>query len=160
MARSPLARFGPYLLSSLLGVLAAGGFMEPVQAQRATGTVGLGAQAGRPSGLAAKLYRHAQLSYDLMLAWDLNHTVFGHAHRVHEGPLPNSPLHVFAGPGLFGRFDGTRPRHSTTFGISGAFGLNFFRGRFEVFLQTTPRLRLYPNTRGRLGGGVGLRYFF
>ncbi len=160
MPRPPLPRLGPFLLSSLLGVLAAGGLAELALAQRSDGAAGLGAQAGRPSGLAAKLYRSPQLGYDLLVASDLHESFFVHAHRLHERPVPNSPLHAFVGPGLFADRDAARTRNRTTFGISGTFGLNFFKGPFEVFFQATPRLRLYPNTRGRLGGGVGLRYFF
>lgn len=158
MRRPSAAWIGPLLLSSLLGLLAA----EPAQtahAQRSENQLGLGAQVGRPSGLTTKLYRHAQLGYDLSLGWDLDGFFLINVHRVHEHPLPNSPLHVFAGPGLFAGADWSPVENRVTFGISGNFGLNFFKERFEVFLQMTPRLRLYSKTRGRLGGGVGLRYF-
>lgn len=154
---------GPGLLPVfvlLIGLFIAGGLAAPSQAQRAEGSFGLGGQVGRPSGLTAKLYRHAQLGYDLALVGDLDDFFFTSLHRVHERPLPNSPLHLFAGPGLFVGADGVPLEKNVTFGISGNFGLNFFKEQFEVFLQMTPRLRLYPNTRGRLGGSVGLRYFF
>jgi hypothetical protein len=129
-------------------------------AQRTPDRIGIGAQAGRPSGLTAKLYRHAQLAYDLSLGWNLRDFVFVEAHRTHEWPLPDSPLHLFVGPGLFAGLDDAPRRNRALLGISGTLGLNFFRERFEVFMQATPRMRLYPATRARLGGGVGLRYFF
>lgn len=149
-----------FFVSSLLGLLASSGLAESVLAQRSGGPFGLGAQAGRPSGLSTKLYRQARIGYDLSLAWDLEDFFFANVHRVHERPIPNSPLHAFAGPGLFVGVDETPVKNDITFGISGNFGLNFFKERFEVFLQVTPRLRLYADTRTRVGGGVGLRYFF
>jgi hypothetical protein len=129
-------------------------------AQRTTGRVGIGAQVGRPSGLTGKLYRHAQLAYDLSLVWNLRDFVFVESHRMHEWPIPNSPLHLLLGPGVFAGLDEAPRDNEVTLGISGALGLNFFRERFEVFLQAMPRMRLYPATQARLGGSVGLRYFF
>ncbi len=133
---------------------------QPAHAQRSPNRIGVGAQVGRPSGFTAKLYRHAQLAYDLSLGWNVRDVMVVEAHRTHEWPLPDSPLHLFVGPGLFAGLDEAPRRNRATLGISGALGLNFFRERFEVFMQATPRMRLYPATQARLGGGVGLRYFF
>lgn len=153
--RVPLAIL---LLSTGLAIFASA--PHPSQAQRTAGRIGIGAQAGRPSGLTIKAYRHPQLAYDLALVWNLRDFVFVEAHRTHERPLPNSPLHVLVGPGLFAGLDEAPRRNRATLGISGALGLNFFRERFEVFLQAVPRVRLYPATRAHMGGSVGIRYFF
>lgn len=148
------------LLLAGLGLIAEASWPLTAHAQRTAGRVGVGAQAGRPSGLTTKIYRHAQLAYDLALVWNLRDFVFVEAHRTHEWPLPNSPLHLLLGPGVFAGLDEAPRSNRATLGISGALGLNFFRERFEVFLQATPRMRLYPATRARLGGSVGVRYFF
>jgi len=153
--RVPLA-----ILLLCTGLVVSASAPQPSHAQRTAGRVGIGAQAGRPSGLTVKAYRHAQLAYDLALVWNLQDFVFVEAHRMHERPLPNSPLHLLVGPGLFAGLDEAPRRNRATLGISGALGLNFFRERFEVFLQATPRMRLYPSTRARMGGSVGIRYFF
>ena len=133
--------------------------LPSAHAQRSPGRVGIGAQVGQPSGLTAKIYRHEQLAYDLALGWNLRDFFFADLHRIHERPLPNSPLHLLFGPGLFAGVDQAPAENEATLGISGALGLNFFNERFEVFLQATPRMRLYPQTRGRLSGSVGVRYF-
>lgn len=148
------------LVIVLLGWTAMAASPSSLQAQRSEGRFGVGAQAGQPSGLTAKLYRHAQLAYNAAVVWNLRDVVFADLYRTHEFPLPNSPLHLLLGPGIFAGTEGPPFENAFTLGISGAFGLNFFKERFEVFVQATPRMRLYPETQARLGGSVGLRYFF
>lgn len=133
-------------------------------AQPAGGTLGLGGQVGGDSGLTLKSYRtdglpfqnllHARAA-DVLLAWNLDGFFFVDAHLLREEPIPDSPLHYFLGPGLF--FLAGGDEFAT--GVSGNFGVNFFSGPFEVFIQLTPRLGLLPATSGTLGGGVGLRYY-
>ena len=161
-ADHPLWRLGTLLTLLLLCVGLAVPIVraQPSQAQRSAGRIGVGAQAGRPSGLTVKLYRHAQLAYDLALVSDLRDSAFVEVYRTYERPLPDSPLHLLVGPGLFAGLDEAPRTTEATLGIGGALGLNFFRERFEVFIRATPRMHLYPATRAQIGGGVGARYFF
>lgn len=133
-------------------------------AQPAGRTLGLGGQVGGDSGLTLKSYRTDGLPFqnllqaragDVLLAWNLDGFFFVDAHLLREEPIPDSPLQYFLGPGLFFL---ARDNDFVT-GVSGNFGVNFFSGPFEVFLQVTPRLGLLPATSGNLGGGVGLRYY-
>lgn len=153
--RRPVRPAGVLLLVPLLLHLWGTGLSY---AQRADGRTGLGAQVGRPSGLTAKWYARPDRAYAAAIGWNLRNAVFVAAHRLHEEPLPRSPLHVVFGPGLFAGSDDPPGSSDTTLGISGTLGLNFFKERFEVFLQATPRMQLVPATQTRLGGSVGLRY--
>jgi hypothetical protein len=156
----------PLLLWRAIGALVlALCISQTALAQPADASLGLGGQVGGDSGLTLKSYRtnglpfqnllHARAA-DVLLAWNLDGFFFVDAHLLREEPIPDSPLHYFLGPGLF--FLAGSDDFAT--GVSGNFGVNFFSGPFEVYLQVTPRLGLLPATTGNLGGGVGLRYYF
>ena len=141
----------------------------PAQAQAPTqlppARFGLGGQIGNPGGVSLKLYRSSRASYasrtsySILAAWDLGESFFVHAHRLIERPLPDSPLNYVLGPGaVLGLED--RANTDLVLGLSALVGLNFFLEHFEVFLQITPRLLVIPRTQARLGGGIGLRYYF
>ncbi len=162
MHRSPatLALF----LALLLLPLSAG----PARAQAPGLTFGVGGQIGDPSGLSFKFYERPDLSYDFLLAFDLNDDfTFLNAHRTWERVLSDSPVRLHYGPGLFVGFvdrggddDDDLGDDEALFGISFKVGLNVFIDRFEVFLNLTPRLLVLPETDGALGAGVGLHYYF
>lgn len=127
-------------------------------AQRAPGAVNVGLQVGDPGGVTAKLYRSRHRAYTGLFTTDGDgFTLYGH--RLLERPLPDSQLHVYAGPGLV---VGTRTLNEKTptpnLGLSGQVGLNFYAKRFEVFLELTPVLRVVPSVTPEIGGSVGLRY--
>jgi hypothetical protein len=124
------------------------------------GSVGLGGQIGSPSGITLKWYEGPGRAFDLFGAWDLDDFFFLNLHMLFERPLTDSPLNLFYGPGAYIGVHERRGDDDLVVGISGNFGLNFFTERFEVFLQLTPRLNIVPDTEGRVGGGVGLRYYF
>jgi hypothetical protein len=124
------------------------------------GSWGLGGQIGSPSGISLKWYDAPGRAYELLGAWDLDDFFFLNLHMLFERPLPESPLNFYYGPGAFIGVHERRRDDDLVLGISGNFGLNFFTERFEVFLHLTPRLNLVPNTNGRIGGGVGIRYYF
>ncbi len=123
------------------------------------GSVGLGGQIGDPSGITLKWYDRPGRAYELLGAWDLDDFLFLNLHYLFERPIQNSPLNLFLGPGVYIGVEDRRDSELVV-GASATFGLNFFAEQFEVFLQLTPRLNVVPNTRGDLGGGVGLRYYF
>jgi hypothetical protein len=148
----------------LLGLCA--GLAAPAAAQPAGRAFGLGGQIGRPSGVTLKRYRPGPSgllrradAFTLLAAWDLEEVFFLNAHLLRERPIPESPLRYFYGPGLVLGFEDTR-RAGLVLGVSGAFGVNFFRENFEVYLQITPRLNLFPNTHGAFDAGIGMRYYF
>lgn len=124
-------------------------------------TFGLGGQIGDPSGVSFKFYERPDLAWDFLLAFDLNDDfVFLNGNRVWEQPIQDSPLRYYYG---FGAFLGAESRagdDDVIFGGSFTVGFTLFIERFEVFLNLTPRLRVLPGTRGDLGGGGGLRYYF
>lgn len=131
------------------------------------GRVALGGQVGDPSGLTVKLYKPTGLPIDALLAtkaieilaeWDFEQAAL-HLSVINERPLQQSPLHFFIGPGIvLGAKIQNRPARLIFGGIGNA-GVNFFLGRFEVFLHVTPQLNFAPETDGFIGGGIGLRYF-
>jgi len=150
----------PTLLPVALVVLA--GLLRPrlAAAQRQSGATGAGFQVGRPGGLALKLYRADTIAYDGVISTDGDDFVVGHYHRLWERPLPNSPLHLYLGPGLMVGFENLGRSPELRFGLSAEAGLNFYAERFEVFLHVTPTLRFLPNTHVAIDGNVGLRYYF
>lgn len=129
------------------------------------GRLGVGGQIGNPSGVSFKLYRETDDPLDIFLpigaiellaAWDLDEFFFFNAHLLHERPIEASPLRYFLGYGLLAGVD----KEDFAIGASLTGGINFFVENFEVYIQVTPRLTVLPSTRGELGGGVGLRFYF
>lgn len=129
------------------------------QTNNPPGTFAIGGQIGDPSGITLKWYDRPGRAFELLGAWDLDDFLFLNLHYLFENPIQNSPLNYYLGPGAY---IGVQDRRDSDLvvGASASFGLNFFAPPFEVFLQLTPRLNVIPNTRGDLGGGVGLRYYF
>ncbi len=133
-------------------------------AQPPAGSWGIGIQFGSPSGLAVKRYNPGAMSFDALLAWDLDDFFFLNIHGLWEQPAGSlSPLRVYYGPGAFiGFIERGRPFRDDTdvrLGISGTLGLNYYIDRFEIYLQLTPRLQLIERTDGSVGGGLGFRFY-
>ncbi len=135
-------------------------------AQRPSPSVGIGFQAGSPTGLNLQFYKAGGMSTDLLFAWNLDNFFFVNVHGLWDHHLdPQQRFHVYYGPGLFLGIHDRKYRedignNNPVFGVSGDFGLNFVFGRAELFGQVTPRLALTPGTDLYLGGGAGLRFFF
>ena len=148
-------------LTSLLLVLGLLFAARPADAQVQGRTTGLGGVIGAPtSGLTLKVYQNPGFAYDFTASWDLDDFFLLSGYGLFEQNLEDSPLNYFYGPGVIvGAQQHGEAESDLILGISGNFGINFFRERFEVFLQLTPRLNLIPSTTGDLGGGVGLRYY-
>lgn len=155
------------LLSLLVLGLVLSATLSPVQAQRTSGSVGLGGQVGEPSGLSLKFYNEAAPSYDFLAAWSLvDDNFFLNAHALWNYDVQaenvNEDLEWFVGPGGFLSIVDDRPGDDEVeIGISGTVGLNFVVDRrFEFFAQVTPRIAVVPETEGDVGGGLGFRYYF
>jgi hypothetical protein len=147
--------------SLFAGVFLALFLTAPALAQQPPGRVGIGGQIGSPSGLTLKMYQHPGFAYDFLAAWDFDNFFLFSIHGLYERAVPDSPLRFFYGPGaVISIRDRPAADNEVALGISGNFGINFFMEQFEVYLQVTPRLDVVPATRGRIGGGVGLRYYF
>ncbi|MFB6229956.1 MAG: RNA polymerase subunit sigma-54 [Salinibacter sp.] len=119
----------------------------------------MGFQVGRPGGAVVKVYRPGPLAYDGILTTDADEFVAIRIHRLWESPLPDSPLHLYLGPGALLGAEQLDRSPRVRFGLSAEAGLNFYAERFEVFLHVTPTLRFFPNTEASLDGNVGLRYY-
>ncbi|MFP4228495.1 MAG: RNA polymerase subunit sigma-54 [Salinivenus sp.] len=130
----------------------------PSYAQREVGSATFGLQVGQPGGVSGKLYRPAPIAYDGLFTTDGNDFVSFYVHRLWERPLPDSLVHLYAGPGLLLEGRSLQSDPAPQFGVSAEVGLNFFIERFEVFLHVTPAARLTPIREAEWGGSVGLRY--
>lgn len=153
---------------ALLALVVGMGLSMPAQAQRSSGSVGVGGQVGDPSGVTLKLYNQGAPSYDVLGAWSsVNDFFFLNAHALFENTIPadnvDQPLEWYIGPGGFvGTFEGGGPfSGEAVIGISGTVGIQMvLANHFELYLQATPRFALIPGTEGDIGGGLGLRYYF
>ncbi|MGM0706371.1 MAG: hypothetical protein ACQETP_10665 [Bacteroidota bacterium] len=74
----------------LVGSLVGGVLHAPVYAQRAPGSVGIGAQAGQPGGFTAKTYGRAPWAGVFSLGTNFRDQTVAHAHLLREHPLPES----------------------------------------------------------------------
>ena len=133
-------------------------------AQRPSPSVGIGFQAGDPTGLSLQFYRNHGMSTDILFAYHFDHFFFLNIHGLWNTHLDDSGhFHFFYGPG---GFIGVRTFRSelrddeVAAGISGNLGLSLVLSRLELFGQVTPRLEVTPNTDLNIGGGVGMRFYF
>ena len=139
-------------------------YLQVQNAQRPSPSVGIGFQAGVPSGLSLQFYKSQGMSTDLLFAYDFNNFFFMNIHGLWNTHLDNGGhFHVFYGPGAFIGIQRLRSEFlndEVSAGVSGNFGINLVISRLELFAQVTPRLEVTPGTHLNYGGGVGLRFFF
>ena len=83
-----------------------------------------------------------------------------YAALVTERPISASPLRVVFGPGLILGLKPSNRSSRFTPGIYADVGVDFDRGRYEVFLHAMPQMVVDPRLTAALRGGIGLRYFF
>ncbi len=130
------------------------------QTNRLVGAIGVGAQAGTPTGLTLKYYPRKDIGVIFLGSWSLERFLLFSMHGTYEYPIPDSPLRFFFGPGFDVGREGNETASDIRLSITVMPGLNFFTEKFEVFLQGMPGLKLKPDQQLTLGGAVGLRYFF
>lgn len=135
--------------------------ISTLNAQRVPGEIGIGFQAGQPSGLSMKIYQQ-RTSWDILAAWDLDDFFFLNIHGVRDKHLnEQNTIHLFYGPGGFiGIRDRSDREDDIALGISGTLGIDFIIDKVELFGQITPRLELIEETDFDIGGGIGLRVYF
>lgn len=154
-------------LYSILALFFIGLSTSTTYGQRADGAVGIGFQAGQPSGLTVHFFNQDGASLDLLGAWDLDNFFFLNGHAIWDIHLGNSEVaHFYYGPGAFvgfydendqeGRFDDG----DIDIGLSGRAGFNLIFGSVELFAHVTPRIGVLENTDIEIGGGAGLRFYF
>lgn len=153
-------------LAKVVAIVALGSatLSTPSMAQESSWSLGVGAMVGRTSGFTVKQFlgdpgagsAAIRRALELNVTSDVDDFFLGTLYLSTERPIPQSPLHSVMGPGIvFG------VRNERLFaGISAAVGVHFPRGRYEVFLQLSPVLRLVPDVDGEVGASVGMRYFF
>ncbi len=129
------------------------------QSGKYTGAIGVGAQAGSPTGLTLKYYPRKDIGLVFLGSWSLERFLLFSMHVTYEYPIPDSPLRFFIGPGIDIGREGDEENSDVQFSITVMPGLNFFTERFEVFLQALPGIKFSQSSEFTLGGAVGLRYF-
>ncbi len=126
------------------------------------GRIGLGAQVGTPAGLTVRILlepgadsRSSFNALTLLATFDPDDYYLFQAHVTRDFGITRSPIGLFLGPGVaVGRNEGEQ---SLAAGVTA--GARFYRGRFEVHFQASPRIQMTPDWRGIMGAGVGLRYY-
>jgi hypothetical protein len=137
-------------------LLAAALIPDQVNAQ---GGTGLGVVLGEPTGITARFMRggnnfqaHAAWSFSGDGALQLN------GDYLRSGKIDTEPMMPFYfGLGVMVKF-----AKKSEMGLRFPIGLNhFFKSDpFEIFGEIVPIFRLVPDTSFKLGGGVGIRYYF
>ena len=137
-------------------LLAAALIPDQVNAQ---GGTGLGVVLGEPTGVTARFMRggnnfqaHAAWSFSGDGALQLN------GDYLRSGKIETEPMMPFYfGLGVMVKF-----AKKSEMGLRFPIGLNhFFKSDpFEIFGEIVPIFRLVPDTSFKLGGGVGIRYYF
>jgi len=145
-----------YLLCTLL---LGGLLLYPLHAQRAPGSVGVGAQAGQPGGFTVKTYGSAPWAGVVSLDTNFRDQTVFHGHLLRERPLPEAPLWMFWGPSLFMGLRSLDTRSRVVTGAGVRLGLNYYTERIEVYLHASPRAEVLPALDLVIGGSVGLRYY-
>ena len=148
----------PYILFTFINLSLAD--VVYAQEKKLENRLGVGGQAGVPTGLTLKYYFNHNLNIIVVNTWSLERFLLLSSYVSYESPIPDSPLGFYLGPGAFvGRDDSSKDEDfKSGFGL--VLGLNFFVEKFEVFLQGNPDLAIRPDIEIKLGGAVGIRYFF
>ncbi len=133
-------------------------------AQRPSPSVGIGFQAGNPTGLSLQFYKAHGITTDILFAYHFDNFFFLNVHGLWNTHLDSGEhFHLYYGPGAFVGIRTYKPEaihDDVAAGLSANFGLNLVVSRVEFFGQVTPRLEVTPATDLDIGGGVGLRFFF
>lgn len=117
-----------------------------------------GVAAGSPGGISVAVSpgdarRTRPTAVHALASFDLDDYFLGQAYRVSLFALRDSPVTLFAGPGIAAGLDDGR----VMTGVGAVAGLRFFRARYEIFVQAQPRLMALPDLTFQPGGAVGFR---
>ena len=129
------------------------------QAESTPAAVGIGGHVGDPSGMVMRVHPRLGQAIDLIAALDRERYRYVTVHFLVERFIPDSPLQLYAGPGLMTGSVAERGELRYALGGSLMLGAHFYRGRIGVFLHVLPQLRVLPKHRFNGAAGVGFRYY-
>ncbi|GAB5518274.1 MAG: hypothetical protein RhofKO_05250 [Rhodothermales bacterium] len=129
------------------------------QAESTPASVGLGGHVGDPSGLVMRIHPRLGQAVDIIAALDRERYRYVAVHVLAERFIPDSPLQLYAGPGLMTGSVAERGELRYALGGSLMVGAQFYRGRLGVFLHVLPQLRVLPKHQFNGAAGVGFRYY-
>ncbi len=131
---------------------------SPAQA----GDFGLGVIVGEPTGISAKAFPDRMHAVDLAVDFSfIDEAFYAHgSYLVHfAGPLKSLPggdwpVYVGVGPRV-------KLAKKANVGVRVPVGVSWMpRAPVDVFLELGPSVQVLPETKVRLGGGLGVRYWF
>lgn len=136
--------------------------LAPLAAEaRKGGPFGLGVLIGDPTGLNAKVFLGGNNAFDVGLGWSLRRDVV----HLHADYLFHFPQRWGGGEwlpyvgvgGVLVLLD-----HDAGLGVRVPFGLSWFPGSgpVDIFAEIAPGVRVLPDTRFDLQGGIGARFYF
>ncbi|MDD8019918.1 MAG: hypothetical protein PHU81_01860 [Acidobacteriota bacterium] len=145
------------LVILMLVFLSAGLLQAQVQQKR----LGLGIILGEPTGVIAKYWTGSRTAFDIAGSWSFSGE---NAFHLHADYLLHSFIKVEAGKlavyyGIGARLN---LQDDARFGAKIPLGLSYMfeNSPLEVFFEISPVMDLIPDTKLRLLGFVGVRYFF
>jgi len=134
------------------------------------GDVGLGIQLGEPTGITAKFWLNRTGAVDLTVGWDLIANRFAvQAGYLYHFPLdvPTGSLAAYVGVGGLLGGGSYRPDHpnypdEAYILLAGRIplGLEYIYSPISFYAELDPLIKLLPETKPRLGGGLGFRFYF
>jgi len=139
-------------------------------AYRTHGNVGIGIQAGEPSGLSAKIWTGESTALDFALGWHpLTDRYSGQfAYQINLPLTINTgDLAVYSGLGAFVTYDTYSEDHPETpsesfVGFAGRVpvGVEWVFDPIGLYAQFDAYVKLLPETGMDFGGGIGIRFYF
>jgi hypothetical protein len=175
---TPRLRQVARLLSALGLAACLLGLAAPAEAQTSGGPFGLGIILGEPTGLTGKVwFDRTEHALQFHLAWDFTDEGFAifldYLFHLYPWRSPGSGFELPLYVGIGGKLVFNTHRHyysrwrdhhhgDVGFGIRVPVGLAmlFKRAPVEIFLEIAVGVRLIPETRGDIDGGIGVRYYF
>ena len=135
----------------------------PIAALAQDADFGLGIILGEPTGISLKKWTGTRTALDGGVGWSFEKEKKLHLHadylvhdfnliKVERGKLP-----VYYGLGLRLKLE-----DKSRFGFRIPVGINYIfeKASLDIFFELVPMLDLVPDTDFRIGGGVGIRYYF
>lgn len=125
--------------------------------------LGLGLVFGEPTGLSAKLWTSEKTALDAAVAWAFSGDGWLHiqadflVHNYDIFTVEKGALPLYFGGGAYIAFS-----NDLGLGLRVPVGLAYqFEGApVDIFAEIAPGLRLFPDLKFYIGGGIGVRYFF
>lgn len=135
----------------------------PCRALAQDGDFGLGIILGEPTGISFKKWTGSQTAIDGAVAWSFSGKDSLHLHAdylIHNFDLievETGRLPIYYGIGLRLKLE-----EESRFGFRIPVGISYIfeKASLDIFLELVPMLDLVPDTKFKMGWGVGIRYYF